>query len=414
MMLFVGHVLPFPENTGTKIRLANLLRAACEAGPVQFVGYWDDGPPEDPENTQGLAALKALSPDAVILKRERPWWPELERDDLGWAVEHYLRRPGAFVFREYACESLAREVRRLAPQADIIWVERLWMAEHLGEFADRIIVDIDDLESVKLKRKMQSWRLSLPVLAAWYDCWKTARVERAAARKYLRAIICSEGDLSFWGKPPPAVAERLWVIPNGFNDELLSLPLPEVKVPRVIFVGTLVYWPNAEAVIMFVRSILPRLLARHPDLEFWIVGRSPVDEVLALDNGGNVRVFADVPDVIEYVRQAAVSVVPLRVGGGTRLKILESIGAGVPVVSTPVGIEGIDLEPETHYLQATQASDFAEQISRLIENPALRAQQVNAAREQIARRYGWAAIRREVTAKLRALRPPGANATPPP
>lgn len=406
MMLFVGHVLPFPENTGTKIRLANLLRAAVEAGPVQFVGYWDDGPPEDPENTQGIAALKALSPNAVILKREQPWWPDLKRDDGRWALEHYVRRPGAFVFREYACASLVREVRRLAREADVIWVERLWMAEHLGEFADRIIVDIDDLESVKLKRKMQSWKLTLPVLAAWYDCWKTARTERAAARRYLRSIICSEGDLAFWGAPTPHTAEHLWVIPNGFNDELLALPLPEVTVPRVIFVGTLKYWPNAEAVIMFVRNILPRLLARHPALEFWIVGRSPVDEVLALDNGASVRVFADVPDVIDYVRQAAVSVVPLRVGGGTRLKILESIGAGVPVVSTPVGIEGIDLEPEAHFLQATAPGDFADQISRLLEDPELRRRQVLAAREQIAQRYGWTAIRRDVTAKLRALRAP--------
>jgi glycosyltransferase involved in cell wall biosynthesis len=414
MILFVGHVLPFPENTGTKIRLANLLRAASEVGPVQFVGYWDDGPPEDPENTRGIAALRALSPDAVILKRDLPWWPDLKRDDLHWAFEHYVRRSGAFVFREYACESLVREVRRLARDADVIWVERLWMAEHLPELADRIIVDIDDLESIKLKRKMQSWKLTLPVLAAWYDCWKTARTERAAARKYLRSIICSEGDLAFWGTPTPRTKERLWVIPNGFNDELLALPLPEIDVPRVIFVGTLKYWPNAEAVIMFVRSILPRLLARHPALEFWIVGRSPVDEVLALDNGSSVRVFADVPDVIDYVRQAAVSVVPLRVGGGTRLKILESIGAGVPVVSTPVGIEGIDLQPETHFLQAVTPADFADQVSRLIDDPQLRKQQVIAARGEIARRYGWGAIRRDVTAKLLALRGAGAAPSTPP
>jgi glycosyltransferase involved in cell wall biosynthesis len=206
----------------------------------------------------------------------------------------------------------------------------------------------------------------------------------------------------------------LWVIPNGFNDELLALPLPEIDVPRVIFVGTLKYWPNAEAVIMFVRSILPRLLARHPALEFWIVGRSPVDEVLALDNGSSVRVFADVPDVIDYVRQAAVSVVPLRVGGGTRLKILESIGAGVPVVSTPVGIEGIDLQPETHFLQAVTPADFADQVSRLIDDPQLRKQQVIAARGEIARRYGWGAIRRDVTAKLLALRGAGAAPSTPP
>jgi polysaccharide biosynthesis protein PslH len=133
------------------------------------------------------------------------------------------------------------------------------------------------------------------------------------------------------------------------------------------------------------------------------VGRSPVDEVRALDNGGNVRVFADVPDVITFVRQATVSVVPLRVGGGTRLKILESIAAGVPVVSTPVGIEGIELEPETHYFEATEPQAFADQIDRLLADQSLRHQQVTAAREAIASRYGWAGIRAALIERLRTL-----------
>ena len=403
MILFVAHVLPFPEDTGTRIRLANLLRAACAVSPVRFIGYRDDGPPEDPENHQGLAALRALSPNAVVLPRTEPWWPEIQRDNLPWALEHYVRRTGAFVFREYACAALADEVRRHAAEASLIWVERLWMAEHLPDLAERIVVDIDDLESVKLKRKMRGWKPSLPVLAARYDAWKTARIERAAPRKYLRALICSQDDRALWSQDDPALDSRVWIVPNGFNDALLELPLPESTIPRLIFVGTMVYWPNAEAVLMFVRRIWPLVLAKHPTAEFWIVGRSPVDEVRALDNGGNVRVFADVPDVITFVRQATVSVVPLRVGGGTRLKILESIAAGVPVVSTPVGIEGIELEPETHYFEATEPQAFADQIDRLLADQSLRHQQVTAAREAIASRYGWAGIRAALIERLRTL-----------
>lgn len=193
-------------------------------------------------------------------------------------------------------------------------------------------------------------------------------------------------------------------MPNGFNDELLKLPISESSVPRVIFVGTLAYWPNVEGVLVFARKVMPSLLERFPALEFWIVGRGPLDDMLALGNGGNIRVFGNVPDVVEYLRQCSVSIVPLRVGGGTRLKILEFIGAGIPVITTAVGVEDISLEAEKHYLLAHGPQEFGAAVSRLLEAPALGRAQVESAREAIARRYTWRAIRGELFDRLRAFR----------
>jgi glycosyltransferase involved in cell wall biosynthesis len=407
-MLFVAPTLPFPANTGFKIRLANLLKAACAQGPVKFIGYVDMDPRNAGDTEAGIRELRETCPDMVLIPQgEEGQWPAFEHDSLRWALRHYLGRRGAFIYREYACDTLLREVRKHAPAADVIWVARLYIAHRLREFGSRIVVDLDDLESVKIARRMKGWKLSLPVLAARYDQWKTRRTEQAALGAFGRLVVCSEHDALAWR----GGRDKVWIVPNGFDEALLSLPLPPAGPPRVIFTGALFYWPNTEAALFFVRKVMPQLLARQPTLEFWIVGRSPPAEVRALDDGKTIRVFADVAEVPPYLRQAAVSVVPLRVGGGTRLKILESLAAGVPVVTTSVGVEGIALEPDRHFLLANTPDEFVAQILRLLENPSLGHRQVLEAREAIAQRYTWRSIRDALSAQLRDFRLRSASAT---
>ncbi|MDY0013836.1 MAG: glycosyltransferase family 4 protein [Rhodocyclaceae bacterium] len=397
-LLFAAHTLPFPENSGSHIRIANLLRAACMVAEVQFVGYVEAGSPDDPANAEGIRQLKALCPSAIVLPRDPLWWPLVRNNSLLAALRHYVMQPGAFVFREFRCGALISEVRRLAPKADLIWIERLWVAHHLRDLAYKAVVDMDDLESVKIQRRLAEKR-GPQAWAAWLDWWKTRRTESSAARDFSRIAVCSEHDVKFW----PKDQDRVWVVPNGFDDHLLTHPLPDGTPKRAIFVGLLDYWPNVGAIQFFAQYVMPLLLQRYPDFEFWIVGRSPHPAVLALDNGRSIRVFPNVPSVVEYVRQAAVSVVPLRVGGGTRLKILESIGAGVPVVSTDVGIEGINLTPEIHYLRANSAEEFAEAVIRLMEQPEFGRQQVERARSAIRDKYAWSSIRASVADLLRPL-----------
>jgi len=115
--------------------------------------------------------------------------------------------------------------------------------------------------------------------------------------------------------------------------------------------------------------------------------------------------------VVEYVRQCSVSIVPVRIGGGTRLKILESLAAGVPVITTTVGVEGIELSPEQHYLLADNPDEFVAQTVRLLENPALGQRQVREGREAIARKYSWRAIREALADQLRQFRLGSAGGT---
>lgn len=398
-ILFVAHTLPFPENSGSKIRIANLLRAACALGEVQFIGYVEGGHPDDPCHAEAIRQLRELCPNAIVLARDPVWWTPFDKASTLQTLRHYVFAPGAFVFREFRCDALVEAVLKHAAEADAVWVERLWVADRLTPIGHKLVVDLDDIESVKTRRRLSGRPLSLITLAAWYDYWKTVRTERAVLDRFARAVVCSQTDVAFW----PGKEERVWVVPNGFNERLLALDIPARSARRAIYVGTLDYWPNVEAAKVFCKYVMPLLTARYPDFEFWIVGRSPLPQALELDNGRNIRVFADVPDVLEYLRQASVSVVPLNVGGGTRLKILESIAAGIPVISTDIGIEGIELEPDMHYLRANTPEEFAAAVIRMIEDPALGQRQVASARTEIQRRYTWSAIRDNVSEELRSL-----------
>jgi glycosyltransferase involved in cell wall biosynthesis len=140
-----------------------------------------------------------------------------------------------------------------------------------------------------------------------------------------------------------------------------------------------------------VNDILPRLRRLIGDVELWIVGRSPAPEVLRLD-GGSIRVTGTVPDVVPYYERSAVAVVPLRAGSGTRLKILEAMALGRPVVSTSVGCEGLDVEHERHLLVADDAEAFARQTARLLADGALYRRLADEGRRLVEARYDWSVL----------------------
>lgn len=411
-----SHILCLPASADMLIRANQIhapLRREASAGGNPAVRIFNHhinscgpGCVAHPKHAQRQAPRPPLG-DEIQLHPIRRWQgggPK-QAERLSTVVQQKMR--GAFVFREFSCRPLVEAVRRHADDVEIIWVERLWVAHHLRDLGRKIIVDLDDIESVRIARVLADREFSVATLAAWHDWWKTRRTERKALDVFQRVAVCSELDTRFW----PRHRDRVWVVPNGFNDELLTLLEPQNDAPRVIFVGALAYSPNVEGVLMFAKKAMPLLLERFPALEFWIVGRGPIEEVLALDNGGNIRVFGDVPDVVEYVRQCSVSIVPVRIGGGTRLKILESLAAGVPVITTTVGVEGIELSPEQHYLLADNPDEFVAQTVRLLENPALGQRQVREGREAIARKYSWRAIREALADQLRQFRLGSAGGT---
>jgi glycosyltransferase involved in cell wall biosynthesis len=215
------------------------------------------------------------------------------------------------------------------------------------------------------------------------------RYEPAVAARFDRTVTVTEAERTLLLDHAPDLTVD--VLPNGVDTQALRpLPAPSGK-PAIVFVGTLSYLPCADAALWLARTILPLARRRFPDLELWIVGRQPPPQVLALAGEG-VFVTGAVDDVAPYYERAAVAVVPLQAGGGSRLKILEAMSLGRPVVSTRLGAEGIEATPDKHILLADDAQGFADAIGRLLVDQALSDAIVRDARQFVEDHHDWDAI----------------------
>src|SRR5207302_4004164 len=143
-------------------------------------------------------------------------------------------------------------------------------------------------------------------------------------------------------------------------------PAPLADAPTLVFTGTLSWGPNIDGLTWFCTDVLPLVRARVPDVRLDIVGREPLPEVEALARLAGVSVHADVPSVVPWLEQARVAVVPLRIGSGTRIKALEAMAAGRPVVGTSVGLEGLDIEDGVHALVADEPPTLADAVVRVL------------------------------------------------
>jgi glycosyltransferase involved in cell wall biosynthesis len=158
---------------------------------------------------------------------------------------------------------------------------------------------------------------------------------------------------------------------------------------RVLFVGSMDYYANVDCVLEFVTGAWPRIARQQPQLRFTIVGRNPPPEIRKLAGLPGVEVTGTVPDVRPYYREALASVVPLRIGGGSRLKILEAMAAGIPVVSTQLGAEGLQVRPGEDILLAESGEDFSDALLRLTREEGEWRRIAQAGRQLVRARYEW-------------------------
>jgi glycosyltransferase involved in cell wall biosynthesis len=188
---------------------------------------------------------------------------------------------------------------------------------------------------------------------------------------------------------------RVEVAPNGVDTHAFRpLPAPEGP-PALVFVGNMSYPPCVDAMVWFCSEILPLIRAQRPGVEMWIVGINPAPEVRRLEGDG-VHVTGRVPDVTPYYERSGVSVVPIRAGGGTRLKILEAMALGRPVVSTTIGAEGLDIMDGNHVLLADDPRQFAEKTLQLLSDAELYRRLAADGRALAVNRYDWDVIARDL------------------
>jgi glycosyltransferase involved in cell wall biosynthesis len=185
---------------------------------------------------------------------------------------------------------------------------------------------------------------------------------------------------------------RIEVVGNGVDVEFFaSNPAPAGDRKDLVFMGKMDYHANIDAALYFVRKIWPRVSARRPDLRFVIVGANPPSQILALREQG-ITVTGTVDDVRPFYRSALAAIVPLRVGGGTRLKVLEAMAAGTPVISTTLGAEGLASTPGKDILIADTAEEITEAVASLRAGDPQWRQLVSNARQLVQTKYDWSVV----------------------
>jgi glycosyltransferase involved in cell wall biosynthesis len=213
--------------------------------------------------------------------------------------------------------------------------------------------------------------------------------EKAAMQRFHHVIAVSEHDrrlMSTWVEPA-----RVTVVPTGVDLQQYQPCFSDRAVePLVMFVGAMDWGPNIDAMEFFCNEVWPSVLSQAPQAKFRIVGRNPNRRVQNLA-GGSIEVTGRVPAVIDHLREAAVVIVPLRIGGGTRLKIYEAMAAGKAIVSTPVGAEGLDVHHGQDIILAEHPKEFAEAVLMFLQDRDVRGRYERAAAE-LAARYDWAAV----------------------
>lgn len=354
--LLICDIYPFPEKYGTSMRTMNFVRCLREYGTVD-IAY--SAPPAEgiSENRIFTNALHLKKKEATVGLKQH---------------SHNFVKGLPYPIREYSDESRKLlESLLLSENYDYILVRYIVNAFSLirlkGGLGSRVIIDFDDILSGSLYNT-----LFYPTKSLF------KRFLRSLNKKLLQnyekrglrfgvSLFCSEGDRK--RIVPEAQRKDAFVVPNIYDNALFEgydFGDGFKNENTLLFVGTLNYPPNVEGLKWFVASVYKEFRKRYPDAKLLVVGRCPSQEVRELcEVADGIELHSDVSDIREFYRRSGAVVVPLLAGGGTRIKILEAALAGRPVLSTPVGAEGLDLADETDLLFFENCDEFMVKFSKL-------------------------------------------------
>jgi glycosyltransferase involved in cell wall biosynthesis len=221
---------------------------------------------------------------------------------------------------------------------------------------------------------------------------KMRRWEAHVVRRAGLTVAVSDVDAERLAALAPGA--RVCAVPTGVDTDYFAPGGAAEKAGRIVFTGSMDWHPNEDGALHFLDAVLPRVCAAAPEASFVLVGRNPSPRLRAAAEAAGALVTGTVDDVRPFLAEAALCVVPLRVGGGTRLKIFEALAMGKAVVSTTIGAEGLPLTPDHDFVQRDDPAGFASAVVALLRDPARRAALGRAGRRLVEERYGWRHVAR--------------------
>ena len=373
-----------PVRNGGNIRSYHILRQLASRHEVTLLSYYAGAPDAEYE-----AELRREFPGAIGLATGKQELIGVRRD-----VDYilHLSSQTPYVIRRFVCLKVQEMLKAWFQQGrfDVAVCDFPHPAVNFPKSLAIPSVLFQHNVEAEIWRRHAATELN-PIKRRLYgvEFNKMLRYEQQTVRKFQHVIAVSENDrdlMSAW-----VDKSRISVVPTGVDlQQYRPEASPRTLGPLVMFVGAMDWEPNADAVEYFCQKIWPSILAQVPSARFRIVGRNPIRRVQRLASD-SVEVTGSVPSVLDHLREAAVVVVPLRIGGGTRLKIYEAMAAGKAVVSTSVGAEGLDVHHGTDVILADDPGAFAEATIMLLRDEELRRSYEREA-ARLAAKYDWSAI----------------------
>jgi glycosyltransferase involved in cell wall biosynthesis len=403
-VVVVDGELPYPANSGKRIRTLNLLTRLGRQHQLTFVCH-RNSEPEEAKRAAAYLADRGIS--SVVVDRAVP--PK--------SGPAFVARLGANLFSRlpysvvtHSSRELWQALRNLADlrQVDLWQCEGTTNAQVLDCVPGPWIVHTQNVESSIWRRYFENERNPL---RRWYikQQWrKFQRFERAALSRAHQVIAVSELDAEAF-RNDCGVA-RIDVVENGVDTAYFRPLADRPRDPRrLLFLGSLDWRPNLDAVNQLLETVFPAIQTCEPAARLVIVGRHPPVELQArLAQRPGVELHANVTDVRPYLAEAGLMVVPLRIGGGSRIKILEALASELPVIATRIGAEGLCLGPGNHLTVVDTIAEIVPAVVQAIRQPVAMADQARRGRHAVVAHYDWdkmAARLERVWAKCRTRSP---------
>lgn len=380
--------LPYPTNTGKRTRSFNLYRRLRSNFQIRYVGYGEaDSSAIKALSAEGIEPI--LVPTKIQSKQGPAFYLSLLTNILSplpyIVTSHYSK-----IYQNAVLTSFAEF------KPDLVVCEWTPYAIYVKKFLSvKKLVSAHNVEADIWQRYHEN---ETNLLRRWYiwEQWRKVQLFEQSALTWVDgATAVSDLDRISLAKNHPQL--RIAVIPNGVDLEYFRPLPPPTQAQHLVFTGSMDWRPNQDAARYFTREILPLLKQVRPNLECTFVGRKPPADIQRLGEISGVHITGTVEDVRPYVERASVYVVPLRIGGGSRLKILEALAMERPVVTTTIGAEGLDVVHNHHVMLADDPRTFAQTVLRLL-NDSNRCQELaTEGRRLVEQRYGWDALAERFT-----------------
>lgn len=389
-ILWLKSDLLLPLDKGGKLRTWHLMRHLARRHEITYLAFKEPGQPA--ANVDGMREVAARV--ETVTRAEPP------KGSLAFYADAamHLVDPLPYAVGKYRSRAFKARLRALLDTNlfDLVVCDFLFPAVNLPRrLPCPAVIFTHNVESEIWRRHAETKSGTIARALYGVQYRRMLRYEGRTLKRFDGVLAVSEADAkTFAALYPDAIRQPVHVVPTGVDTEYFAPDDSQSAVsnPQLIFTGSMDWLPNEDAMQYFCREILPIIRADEPDVRLSIVGRAPTPAVRRLAEEQGIHVTGRVDDVRPYMNEAAVYVVPLRIGGGTRLKIFEAMSMGKAVVSTTVGAEGLPVTDGEHLLLGDEPRAFARAVVDLLRDTSRRARLEAAARALVVERYDWSAV----------------------